>query len=114
MFGLKQHITELTGTLADSETLLNHMYICGLSDVTATTIELHRANCRAVTCTIPLRSNNQLNKQTLKTNSFRTMKNLNQGALCNDLNGVQWTDMLTAETNINNMLKKFTEILIGI
>ena len=114
IFGLRQQINEPTRITPHSQTLLDHVYTCGLDDVTTSTRELHIADHCAVFCTIPLHNCNQLNSQNHKTNTFCSMKNFNQEALCNELSKIQWSDVLSAESNANDIAQKFNEIFISV
>ena len=103
-FGLVQHIKEPTGITASTATLLDHIYISSLQNVSSKVIELHIADHRAVPCTIPYQGKVQSIPQNHRTIAFRSMKGLNQKALHEDLSSIQWTETLAAVSNVNDMV----------
>ena len=109
-FGLVQHIQEPTRITASTATLLDHIYTSSLQNVSSKVIELHIADHRAMSCTIPYQGKVQSNLQNHRTITFRSMKGLNQEALHEDLSNIQWTETLAAAFDISDMASRFNDL----
>ena len=114
-FGLIQHVTEATRITAKTATLLDHIYTLGLSDVSAIAKELHIADHRAVIGTIKAhQTGSASNSQQHKMCTFRSMKNLDQDALADDLTTVPWEEALSSSANVDDMVQVFNEHYLGV
>ena len=114
-FGLNQHIATSTRITSSSSTLIDHIYTAGLSNISTSVTELHIADHCAVSCNVQYRStelNN--NAQKHKYNTFRPMKNIDIDSLQSDLTSVQWSTLLSATSDINEMLQIFYDNLLAI
>ena len=90
-----QHVTEATHVISTTATLLDHMYTLDLDNASATVKELHIADHRAVVGTLMVHTAyGTTNLQKHKVCSFRSVKNLDQAALADDLTAVQWVEAL--------------------
>ena len=97
-FGLMQLVTEATRVTSTTTALLYHMYMLGLDNASATVKELHIADHCAVVGTLMVHtaygtSNLLKNKMCC----FRSMKNLDQATLADDLTAVQWVEAIKVQ-----------------